>query len=53
MTYIFCKKIIQNGTYGTKEEMQLKLDVFLLNNRINQDEYNELTQLLINKPIAE
>ena len=28
MTYIYCKKVIQNGTYGTKEEMQIKLDVF-------------------------
>ena len=46
MAYIFCKKIIQNGTYGTKEEMQLKFDVFLLNNRITQEEYEELTNLL-------
>lgn len=46
MTYIFCKKIIQNRTYGTKEEMQLKLDVFLLNNRLTQEEYEELTNLL-------
>lgn len=46
MTYIFCKKIIQNETYGTKEEMQLKLDVFLLNNRLTQEEYEELTNLL-------
>lgn len=46
MTYIFCKKIIQNGTYGTKEEMQLKFDVFFLNNRLTQEEYEELTNLL-------
>ena len=46
MTYIFCKKVIQNGTYGTKEEIQLKLDVFLLNNRLTQEEYEELTNLL-------
>lgn len=46
MTYIYCKKVIANGTYGTKEEMQIKLDVFLLNNRITQDQYNELTALL-------
>lgn len=45
-TYILCKKVIENGTYGTKEEMQIKLDVFLLNNRIAQDNYNELTDLL-------
>ena len=46
MAYIYCKKVIENGTYGTKEEMQLKLDVFLLNNRITQEQYNELTNLL-------
>ena len=55
MTYIYCKKVIENGTYTNQEEkddMQIKLDVFLLNNRINQDQYNELTQLLSDKPIA-
>jgi hypothetical protein len=46
MTYIICKQVIANGTYGTKEDMQIKLDVFLLNNRITQDQYNELTALL-------
>ena len=46
MTYIYCKKVIENGTYGTKEEMMIKLDVFLLNNRINQIEYDELVNLL-------
>lgn len=47
MTYIYCKRVIQNGTYGTKEEMQIKLDVFLLNNRITQENYDELTAMLI------
>lgn len=46
MTYIYCKKVIANGTYGTKEEMQIKLDVFLLNNRIDQPQYDELTAML-------
>lgn len=46
MTYIFCKKVINNGTYGNKEDMMIKLDVFLLNNRITQDEYDELVNLL-------
>lgn len=45
-TYLLCKKVIENGTYGTKEEMMLKLDVFLLANRITQVEYNELVGLL-------
>lgn len=55
-TYTLCRTVIENTRYRSQEqknEMQFKLDVFLLNNRINQDEYNELTQLLINKPIAE
>ena len=46
MTYTYCKKVIQNGTYGTKEDMQIKLDVFLLNNRIGQPQYDELTAML-------
>lgn len=46
MTYTYCKRVIENGTYGTKEEMMIKLDVFLLNNRISQEEYNELAELL-------
>jgi hypothetical protein len=55
MTYTYCKKVIENTTYTTqaqKDEMQMKLDVFLLNNRINQDQYNELTALLAAKPIV-
>ncbi|MFD1735237.1 hypothetical protein ACFSCX_01540 [Bacillus salitolerans] len=51
-TYIFCKKVIKNGTYGTKEEMMTKLDVFLLNNRLTQTEYNELVALLEQKEVA-
>jgi hypothetical protein len=46
MTYTYCKKVIQNGTYGTREDMLIKLDVFLLNNRIGQEQYNELVGLL-------
>jgi hypothetical protein len=46
LTYQLCKRVIENGTYGTKEEMMIKLDVFLLNNRITQEQYNELVDLL-------
>ena len=55
MTYTYCKKVIINTTYTSqeqKDEMQMKLDVFLLNNRINQDQYNEFTALLASKPIV-
>ncbi len=46
MTYTYCKKVIVNKTYGTAEDMQIKLDVFLLNDRITQEQYNELTGML-------
>ena len=46
MTYNNCKKVIANGTYGTKDELLNILDVFLLNKRINQEQYNELLAML-------
>jgi len=46
MTYIYCKQVISNGTYGEKESMQIKLDVFLLHNRITQEQYEELVDLM-------
>lgn len=46
MIYIYFKRIINNSNYGIKEEMQQKLDVFLLNNRLNDKEYTELSNLL-------
>lgn len=49
MTYIFAKKIIENGTYGDKNEFILKLDVFLMGNRITQNNYNELVGMLNEK----
>jgi len=48
MTYNNCKKVIANGNYGTKEDMMVKLDVFLLNNRISEDQYNELVESINN-----
>ncbi|WP_172617218.1 hypothetical protein [Clostridium tertium] len=49
MTKKLCETVINKRTYGTKEEMKSKLDVFLLNNRITEDEYNELVVLLNSK----
>lgn len=49
MTYKLCLTVINKNTYGTKEEMKNKLDVFLLNNRITQSEYNELIRILEGK----
>lgn len=51
MTYKLCLTVVNKGTYGSKEEMYSKLDVFLLNSRINQDEYNELIKLLEEKTV--
>lgn len=45
-SYTLCKKVIENGAYDSEEDMLFKLDVFLLNNRINQQEYNELAGML-------
>lgn len=46
ITYINCKTVINKGTYGTREEILEKLDVFLLNNRVSRDEYDELVALV-------
>lgn len=46
MTYTYCKKVITNGTYGTKESMMEKLDIFILNGRITQEQYTELVAQL-------
>lgn len=56
MTYTYSKNLINNTTYTSqaqKDEMQDKLDVFLLNNRLTQVQYQELTNLLAAKPIVE
>jgi len=55
MTYKICKLVIESTNYKTqaeKDEMQVKLDVFLLNNRLTQGEYEELTNLLNFKPLV-
>ena len=49
MTYITCKKVIENqeakGTLDA-DSMTSKLDVFLLNGRISELEYNKLIALM-------
>lgn len=44
--YTLCKTVIERKTYKSKEEMMTKLDIFLLNDRISQSQYNELVELL-------
>lgn len=46
IAYTNCKTVINKGTYGTREEILEKLDVFLLNNRVSRDEYDELVALV-------
>ena len=44
-TYTLCQKVIQTGNYERKEMLE-KMDVFLLNDRITQNEYTELMKLM-------
>lgn len=45
MIYRLMKTMVTRGTYD-KEDMLKKMDVFLLNNRITEAEYNELVALM-------
>lgn len=45
MTYRNCRKLIESGNYD-KTSMLNKLDVFLLNNRITEEQYNELAEMI-------
>ena len=45
-TYKLCKSVIIKKNYNSYEEMMEKLDAFLLNNRITQEQYEELVALL-------
>lgn len=49
MTYRLCKTVIlkekANGTLNVEDMMQ-KLDVFLLNDRITESQYDELVALM-------
>ena len=45
MLFNLMKTMITRGTY-VKEDMLKKMDVFLLNNRITDTEYNELVALM-------
>ena len=44
--YNILKRMIEQKNFETKEELQAKLDVFYAMNRIKEDEYTELTNLL-------
>ncbi|MFJ5771388.1 hypothetical protein [Psychrobacillus sp. NPDC093180] len=46
LTYRACKSQIERQSYLSKEDMQQKLDIFLVGDRITQPEYEELTDRL-------
>ncbi|MDD3570233.1 MAG: hypothetical protein PHY44_03930 [Lachnospiraceae bacterium] len=46
MTFTRIKKLIENGAY-IKEDMQNKLDVFLMASRITQEQYVQLVALMV------
>lgn len=48
MTYAVCKRLIENSNFE-KDDMLFKLDIFLLNNRITSEQYNELVGLMDEK----
>ena len=48
MTYARLKKLISRGAYD-KEDMMNKLDVFLMANRITEEQYQELDHTYILK----
>lgn len=54
MTYTVCKRLIEIKEYTQEQadDLQDKLDVFLLNDRLTREEYEELTGLLAGKATA-
>ncbi len=43
LTFRACKSQIERQSYISKEDMQQKLDIFLVGDRITQPQYEELT----------
>lgn len=46
ITYMNAKRVIQNGDY-TPSQMKTTLDFYLMYNRITQDQYQELMDMVI------
>lgn len=46
LTYRACKSQIERQSYVSKEDMQQKLDIFMVGDRITQPQYEELTAQL-------
>lgn len=47
--YVLCKQKIESGQYENQEKMQEMLDVFYVGERLDTEEYQELTALLQQK----
>lgn len=45
--YNVCKKLILSGNYD-KADMVKKLDIYLLKDRITEEQYNELQEIIKN-----
>lgn len=50
-TYEMCKTLIQKNRYE-KDDMTQKLDIFLLGNRITEEQYTELVGMMDSKIVA-
>lgn len=46
LTFRACKSQIERQSYLSKEDMQQKLDIFLIGNRITQEQYTDLVNQL-------
>lgn len=46
MTYVFCKRLIELGRYN-EEDLLNKLDIFLLNGRLTEEEYRDLVKMMM------
>lgn len=47
-----CKTLIEKGRYE-KSDMLMKLDVFLLGDRITKEQYDELVSMMDEKEVIE
>lgn len=46
LTFNALKSQITRKSYVSKEDVLQKMDIFLIGNRITQDQYNELLEML-------
>lgn len=49
MYYRLIKRMIETGNYKSKADLEKKIDVFYLQSKMSDDEYNELMKMLEDK----